>query len=328
MANIKSQIKRNKQNEKRHQRNKAVKSGLKTAVRKFREAAEAGDEGPGRRSSVATPPGSSTRPRPRASSTRTRPPTASRRSPRRPPRSELTRSPDHDPPGPPGGSSCSWELSRPAGASRRPVMVSTSRSSVYAASLAAPLMSASAWATARIARAIPPSDQPRDWSRMVRSFHGGTPDLAGQVGLAHPPRRGLVAGHAPGRAGERRGDQHRRRCRRRAPSAAPRAPPAGAPRRPRRPRRTTWPRPGRRSTCLTFSTVERLAGEVVGELVGRRRQRPQVLADGLHEERRRRPCRSVAPWRRTSLGHEAGELRGPQLRRLDLGDARPACAAW
>ena len=43
MANIKSQIKRNKQNEKRHERNKAVKSGLKTAVRKFREAAEAGD---------------------------------------------------------------------------------------------------------------------------------------------------------------------------------------------------------------------------------------------------------------------------------------------
>ena len=44
MANIKSQIKRIKQNEKRHQRNKAVKSGLKTAVRKFREAAEAGEK--------------------------------------------------------------------------------------------------------------------------------------------------------------------------------------------------------------------------------------------------------------------------------------------
>lgn len=43
MANIKSQIKRNKQNEKRHERNKAVKTGLKTAVRKFREAAESGD---------------------------------------------------------------------------------------------------------------------------------------------------------------------------------------------------------------------------------------------------------------------------------------------
>ena len=43
MANIKSQIKRNKQNEKARQRNKAVKSELKTAVRKFREAADAGD---------------------------------------------------------------------------------------------------------------------------------------------------------------------------------------------------------------------------------------------------------------------------------------------
>ncbi|GGD29662.1 30S ribosomal protein S20 [Nocardioides daphniae] len=44
MANIKSQIKRNKQNEKARERNKAVKSGLKTAVRKFREAVAAGDK--------------------------------------------------------------------------------------------------------------------------------------------------------------------------------------------------------------------------------------------------------------------------------------------
>ena len=44
MANIKSQIKRNKQNEKAHERNKAVKTGLKSAVRKFREAVAAGDK--------------------------------------------------------------------------------------------------------------------------------------------------------------------------------------------------------------------------------------------------------------------------------------------
>ena len=44
MANIKSQIKRNKQNEKRHERNKAVKTELKSSVRKFREAAAAGDK--------------------------------------------------------------------------------------------------------------------------------------------------------------------------------------------------------------------------------------------------------------------------------------------
>ncbi len=43
MANIKSQIKRNRQNEKRRLRNKSVKSSLKTAVRKFHEAAESGD---------------------------------------------------------------------------------------------------------------------------------------------------------------------------------------------------------------------------------------------------------------------------------------------
>ena len=43
VANIKSQIKRNKTNEKARLRNKAVKSSLKTAVKKFRTAADAGD---------------------------------------------------------------------------------------------------------------------------------------------------------------------------------------------------------------------------------------------------------------------------------------------
>jgi len=43
VANIKSQIKRNRQNEAAHERNKSVKSALRTAVRKFREAAESGD---------------------------------------------------------------------------------------------------------------------------------------------------------------------------------------------------------------------------------------------------------------------------------------------
>ena len=43
MANIKSQIKRNRQNDAAHERNKSVKSALKSAIRKFRAAAEAGD---------------------------------------------------------------------------------------------------------------------------------------------------------------------------------------------------------------------------------------------------------------------------------------------
>jgi len=43
VANIKSQIKRNRQNEAAHERNKSVKSALKTAIRRFREAADAGD---------------------------------------------------------------------------------------------------------------------------------------------------------------------------------------------------------------------------------------------------------------------------------------------
>ena len=42
MANIKSQLKRIKTNRKATERNKAVKSEVKTAIRRFREAAEAG----------------------------------------------------------------------------------------------------------------------------------------------------------------------------------------------------------------------------------------------------------------------------------------------
>ena len=43
MANIKSQIKRNRQNERQHARNKAVRSELKTRAKQTLVAAEAGD---------------------------------------------------------------------------------------------------------------------------------------------------------------------------------------------------------------------------------------------------------------------------------------------
>ncbi len=43
MANIKSQIKRIRTNEKARLRNKSVKSSVKTAVRRFREAADTGN---------------------------------------------------------------------------------------------------------------------------------------------------------------------------------------------------------------------------------------------------------------------------------------------
>jgi small subunit ribosomal protein S20 len=43
MANIKSQIKRNRQNERQHARNKAVRSELKTRAKQALVAAEAGD---------------------------------------------------------------------------------------------------------------------------------------------------------------------------------------------------------------------------------------------------------------------------------------------
>jgi small subunit ribosomal protein S20 len=44
MANIKSQIKRNRQNEVRHERNKAVRSELKTRIKRTVAAVEAGEK--------------------------------------------------------------------------------------------------------------------------------------------------------------------------------------------------------------------------------------------------------------------------------------------
>lgn len=44
MANIKQQAKRNRTNERRRLRNKSVKSSVRTAIRAFREAAQAGEK--------------------------------------------------------------------------------------------------------------------------------------------------------------------------------------------------------------------------------------------------------------------------------------------
>jgi len=44
VANIKSQIKRNRQNQKAQQRNKSVDSTLKSAIKKFNEAAAKGED--------------------------------------------------------------------------------------------------------------------------------------------------------------------------------------------------------------------------------------------------------------------------------------------
>ena len=43
MANIKSQMKRNRQNERLRERNKAARSTLKTQLKRVRESAESGD---------------------------------------------------------------------------------------------------------------------------------------------------------------------------------------------------------------------------------------------------------------------------------------------
>ncbi len=82
MANIKSQQKRNRTNERARLRNKAVKSSLRTAVRAFREAAHAGDK-----AKAAELLASTNRKLDKAASKgvihKTRPPTRSRHWPRR-----------------------------------------------------------------------------------------------------------------------------------------------------------------------------------------------------------------------------------------------------
>jgi small subunit ribosomal protein S20 len=54
VANIKSQIKRNRQNERRQQRNKGVRSALKTESKKVRTAMSAGDGDAARRQMLET----------------------------------------------------------------------------------------------------------------------------------------------------------------------------------------------------------------------------------------------------------------------------------
>ena len=44
MANIKSQIKRNRQNEVRRERNKSTRSALKTKIKRFTESLDSGDK--------------------------------------------------------------------------------------------------------------------------------------------------------------------------------------------------------------------------------------------------------------------------------------------
>jgi small subunit ribosomal protein S20 len=54
MANIKSQIKRNRQNAKRHERNTAVRSSLKTSAKKVHTAVAEGDADAAREQTRAT----------------------------------------------------------------------------------------------------------------------------------------------------------------------------------------------------------------------------------------------------------------------------------
>ncbi|CPZ79525.1 30s ribosomal protein S20 [Mycobacteroides abscessus] len=80
MANIKSQEKRIRTNERARLRNQATKSSLRTAIRGLREAIAEGDKEKAGELLVSTSR-KLDKAVTRASSTRTRPPTRSRRSP-------------------------------------------------------------------------------------------------------------------------------------------------------------------------------------------------------------------------------------------------------
>ena len=273
MANIKSQIKRNKQNEKAHQRNKAAKSSLSTSVRRFREAADAGD--PTRPGPPCAPlPGSSTRRPARASSTRTRPRTASPRSPSATPNSRPARSPRR---------AAAQFGSSPAGWRRSgapPVPARRLR-----------------W----LLRPSParPLRLPRE--RAARCRSGASRGAAAAPGLSstagHRPRRRArrcwhpAAPIPPGRAA---GLPARARCRSApgkrpwpAPSAAVRAPGPGAPDRPVRDGE-----PGRLGPAPVVPGHDRLVDEAVGvggELVAGGRELAQIRTHRVEQ----RPCRAV-----------------------------------
>ena len=208
VANIKSQIKRNRQSRRcsRAQQGREVRAEDRRPQVPRGRRGRRRRRGQGRRRDAAD--SSSTRPPPRASSTRTRPPTASPRSTRRPPRSE---GPALAAPGaaPLGGGAFVRLRARSARGRAR----TTSRtifSSAYAASLAWPLTSASARATERMARPTPSASQPCDWRRSTSIFHGGTPTSRTRSLLRIPRGAEMNLARLRRPVGHRAGHQHRR----------------------------------------------------------------------------------------------------------------------
>ena len=196
--------------------------------------------------------------------------------------------------------------------------MSTSRSSVYDASLAAPLMSASAWATARIARAMPGSDQPGT-GRARCDLPRRHPEVAGQVGLAHAA--GRRRGSAPARAALPANAEV---------TSTGAVPPSSAQ---RSSSSATCAAPGEggvghgerlrlgpaAEVLLDLSTSSCSSGEVAGQLVAaadsERRSWPTACT-----RKPRRPGRSWPPGRATSAATKPGNSDGLELGRLHLGD--------
>ena len=171
----------------------------------------------------------------------------------------------------PGRSACSAAAAVTAPRTGGPVTVSTRRSSVYDASLAAaPLMSASARAIARIA-----SDLRRSSPGLVAgpcaAAHGGTP--TSRAGSASAPRGAdEVAGHPAGPPANAEVTSTGA-VRRPAPSAAnPRAHRAPAPKARVGGRRTTLASARPPKYWRTRSAGDRLPGKSFGEFIGCRCQ--------------------------------------------------------
>ena len=175
VANIKSQLKRIKTNEKSRQRNKATKSALKTSIRRFREAAAAGDAEKATELRVLRLSCAG------QGSVQGRHPQESGCEPQVRDRGQ-------------GGSSGALrqEEALPPGTRaprRRRETLSTARSNAYAASSAAPLTSASATATTLSAVARPPLIPATRLGTHRLELPGRHPDLSSQVCFSLPAAR-------------------------------------------------------------------------------------------------------------------------------------------
>ena len=182
-------------------------------------------------------------------------------------------------------------------------------------------MSASARATARIARAMPSAHPAAGLVADRAELPRRHPDLARQVGLAHARAAPNVAGQAP-QAGRRTPRSPApARCRRPAPSAAPRAPVDVAPQKAASATANDFASARPPKYRLTFSVVSGSPGKSLASWSAAADSDAEVLADGLDQEAARRRCSMRHRAARTSATTKPGYSAARQRHGLHLGHA-------